>query len=54
MTNQCAEVKVVFSFGLKDENEKECLTQSGREFQMTGPLSHGHPVYPWNMDNPHI
>ena len=28
----------VFSFDLKEESEEECMTERGREFQMTGPV----------------
>ena len=37
MTNQYAE-RWVFSFDLKDEREEKCLTERGREFQITGPM----------------
>ena len=40
-TNQYAEEnRWVFSFDLKDvtESEDECLTERGREFQITGPM----------------
>ena len=30
--------RCVFSFGLKEESEVACLTEKGREFQMTGPI----------------
>ena len=29
---------MVFSFDLKAESEDECLTETGREFQTTGPI----------------
>ena len=29
--------EVGFQFTLKEESEDECLTEIGREFQMTGP-----------------
>ena len=36
---KCAEEKMwVFSFDLKEESEEACLTERGREFQMTGPM----------------
>ena len=36
--NQYAEEKRwVFSFDLKEESDMACLTEKGREFQMTGP-----------------
>ena len=28
----------VFSFDLREESEDECLTERGREFQITGPM----------------
>ena len=31
------EKRWVFTFDLKEESEEECLTEIGREFQMTGP-----------------
>ena len=38
-TDQYAEKKRwVFSFDLKEESEDECLTERGREFQITGPM----------------
>ena len=37
--NQWAEEKRrVFSFELKEESDVACLTEEGREFQMTGPI----------------
>ena len=27
-----------FGFDLKEESEDECLTERGREFQITGPM----------------
>ena len=39
MTDQYAEEKRwVFSFDVKEESEDECLTERGREFQITGPI----------------
>ena len=39
MTNQHAEEKRWdYSFDLKEESEEECLTETGREFQITGPM----------------
>ena len=38
-TNQYAERKKwVFRFYLKEKTEEECLTESGREFQIIGPM----------------
>ena len=38
-TDQYAEEKRwVCSFDLKEENEDECLTERGRNFQITGPM----------------
>ena len=38
-TDQYAEEKRwVFSFDLKEEIEDECLTERGREFQITRPM----------------
>ena len=38
-TDKYAEKKRwVFSFDLKEESEDECLTERGREFQITGPV----------------
>ena len=34
----------VFSFDLKEESEDECLTESGREFQITGRSSTYHKM----------
>ena len=28
----------VFNFDLKEESEDECLTERGKEFQITGPI----------------
>ena len=39
MTAQYAEEKRwAFSFDLKEESEDECVTERGREFQITGPM----------------
>ena len=39
MVNQYAEEKRwVFSFDLKEQIDVACLTENGREFQMTGPI----------------
>ena len=39
MTDQYAEEKGwVFNFALKEESEAECLTERGREFQITERL----------------
>ena len=39
-TDQYAEEKRwVFSFDLKEEREEKCLTERGRDFQITGPMS---------------
>ena len=39
MTDQYAEKnRWVFSFDLKEESEDECLAETGREFQITGPM----------------
>ena len=32
------EVGWVFSLDLKEKSEVECLTEKGREFQITGPM----------------
>jgi len=32
------EKRSVFSFDLKEESEDKCLTERGREFQVTGPM----------------
>ena len=32
------EKRWVFRFDLKDESEDKCLTERGREFQITGPM----------------
>ena len=38
-TDQCAkENRSLFSFDLKEESEDECLTERGREFQITFPM----------------
>ena len=39
-TDRCAgEKRWAFSFDLKEESEDECLTERGREFQITGHRS---------------
>ena len=38
-TNQYAEeMRWVFSFDLKEVSKEECLTKTGREFQISGPV----------------
>ena len=34
----CRREEVGFSSDLKEESEEECLTERGREFQITGPI----------------
>ena len=39
MINQYAKRRgVFFSFDLKEESEKECLAERGKEFQIIGPI----------------